>query len=158
MSLKSVAFCSVAGWYGDGVSYIIAENSGIDWLPNLNALVVVSKGMRAVKLCSYHIPQLQFETRASSSKLRLHFQTEGAGWHRLITNGCFSWSELHLLSQASILLDIFNHSESQHFNCPLRCAAASKVTVGLWHLHCLWYILLLCMFFFVCHCAFVEKS
>jgi len=23
MSLKSVAFCSVEGWYGDGVSYII---------------------------------------------------------------------------------------------------------------------------------------
>jgi len=32
MSLKSVAFCSVAGWYGDGVSYTIAENSGIDSL------------------------------------------------------------------------------------------------------------------------------
>jgi len=37
-------------WYGDGAGNTVEENYRL--LPNLNALVAISKGMWAVKLCS----------------------------------------------------------------------------------------------------------
>jgi len=47
-------------WYTNGASNTVEENSSSSVFPNLNVLVAVSKGMRAVKLCSNKI--LQFLT------------------------------------------------------------------------------------------------
>ena len=46
--------------HGDSVDTTVEENSGQHLLPNPYALVPVSKGMRAVKLCTHKI--LQFLT------------------------------------------------------------------------------------------------
>ena len=51
---------TVARRYGDSLDNTIEENSSVFSLPNLNALVAVSNGMRAVKLCTNRI--LEFLT------------------------------------------------------------------------------------------------
>ena len=43
--------------HGDSVDTTVEENSGQHLLPNPYALVPVSKGMRAVKLCTHNILQ-----------------------------------------------------------------------------------------------------